>query len=120
MVWQIIAALLLLIIAFYLWKIYSDSINKDIIRNLKYQLDNLIKTYNDDTNDLNNKLQDALWAKHNLTQEVVKLKWELIDAKKTISTLKCKEYTKKIVVNNTDNTVHTSAKKRWRPRKYSN
>jgi hypothetical protein len=38
----------------------TDSNYKTTIADLKIQLDNLIKTYNNDTNDLNNKLQDAL------------------------------------------------------------
>ena len=99
----------------------TDSNYKSTIADLKIQLDNLIKTYNNDTNELNTKLQDALGSKHNLRQEVVKLKWDLIEARRTITTLKNKKVVayipteQKIKVNTTDNETHTP--KRGRPRK---
>ena len=99
----------------------TDSNYKTTIADLKIQLDNLIKTYNNDTNDLNNKLQDALGSKHNLRQEVVKLKNDLIEARRIITSLKNNKVittytpTKDVKVNTTNNDTHTP--KRGRPRK---
>jgi len=118
---NIILAVLMLAIWVGFWMALTDSNYKSTIADLKIQLDNLIKTYNNDTNDLNNKLQDALWSKHNLRQEVVKLKNDLIEARRTITALKNKKVVayipteQKIKVNATDNETHTP--KRGRPRK---
>lgn len=113
----IVFTVLGLLIWLWIWLNVSNSELKTELEATKLQLKNLITTYNNDTDDLHNKLADALWAKHNLRQELVKVRWELIDAKRTISTLKGKAYTKKDEVNTTDNTKHIPSKKRWRPKK---
>lgn len=118
---NIILAVLMLAIWVGFWMALTDSNYKSTIADLKIQLDNLIKTYNNDTNDLNNKLQDALWSKHNLRQEVVKLKNDLIEARRIITSLKNNKVittytsTKDVKVNTTNNDTHTP--KRGRPRK---
>ncbi len=118
---NIILAVLMLAIWVGFWMALTDSNYKTTIADLKIQLDNLIKTYNNDTNDLNNKLQDALWSKYNLRQEVVKLKNDLIEARRIISSLKNNKVittytpTKDVKVNTTNNDTHTP--KRGRPRK---
>lgn len=117
---NIILAVLMLAIWVGFWMALTDSNYKTTIADLKIQLDNLIKTYNNDTSDLNNKLQDALGSKHNLRQEVVKLKNDLIEARRIITSLKNKKVvtytpTSEVKVNTTNNDTHTP--KRGRPRK---
>ena len=118
---NIILAVLMLAIWVGFWMALTDSNYKTTIADLKIQLDNLIKTYNNDTNDLNNKLQDALSSKHNLRQEVVKLKNDLIEARRIITSLKNNKVittytpTRDVKVNTTNNDTHTP--KRGRPRK---
>ena len=118
---NIILAVLMLAIWVGFWMALTDSNYKTTIADLKIQLDNLIKTYNNDTNDLNNRLQDALWSKHNLRHEVVKLKNDLIEARRIITSLKNNKVittytsTKDVKVNTTNNDTHTP--KRGRPRK---
>jgi len=118
---NIILAVLMLAIWVGFWMALTDSNYKTTIADLKIQLDNLIKTYNNDTNDLNNKLQDALWSKYNLKQEIVKLKNDLIEARRIITSLKNNKVittympTKDVKVNTTNNDTHTP--KRGRPRK---
>lgn len=119
----IIFAVLALLIWIWVWLNINNSNVKDELNITKLQLKNLIDTYNTDTTDLHNKLQNAIWEKHKIRQDLVKFKWELIDAKKTITTLK--EALRKanepvptpVIVNNTDNNKHTEYKKRGRPRK---
>lgn len=120
MLLNIILAVLMLAIWVGFWMALTDSNYKTTIADLKIQLDNLIKTYNNDTNDLNNKLQDALSSKHNLRQEVVKLKNDLIEARRIITWLKNNKVvtytpTSKVKVNTTNNDTHTP--RRGRPRK---
>ena len=121
MLLNIILAVLILALGLGFGMAITDSNHKHTIADLKIQLDNLIKTYNNDTNDLNNKLQDALSSKHNLRQEVVKLKNDLIEARRIITSLKNNKVittytpTKEVKVNTTNNDTHTP--KRGRPRK---
>lgn len=100
----------------------ESSSTKNEINMLKMQLDNLVETYNNDTNDLNNKLTNALWEKHNLKLDLIKVKNELIETKKAFRIFKDKVSTPVPipVVNNTDNNKHTEIKKRWRPKKVNN
>ena len=121
MLLNIILAVLILALGLGFGMAITNSNYKHTIADLKIQLDNLIKTYNNDTNDLNNKLQDALWSKHNLRQEVVKLKNDLIEARRIITSLKNNKVittytsTRNVKVNTTNNDTHTP--KRGRPRK---
>ena len=121
MLLNIILAVLILALGLGFGMAITNSNYKHTIADLKIQLDNLIKTYNNDTNDLNNKLQDALSSKHNLRQEVVKLKNDLIEARRIITSLKNNKVittytsTRNVKVNTTNNDTHTP--KRGRPRK---
>jgi len=121
MAWAIIVWVLLLVIAFALWEKYADSTNKEIIADLKTQLSNLIDTYNKDTTELNNKLDTVTKERHNLKQDVIKLKNDLIETKKRITNYTSKKLIMvspdKPEVNNTNNENH-APRKRWRPRKY--
>lgn len=110
--WFIIAFIFIAAIAFCLWMYYEEASNKSEISNLKSQLDNIIKTYNEDTNKLHKDINDISATRDKYRNELFQIKAELINAKEQIEKMKgCK------VVNNTDNSKHTYSKKRGRPKK---